>query len=99
MYHADAHACHGSPRNSMLVSMKPMDRRRFLIATAATAASLKSLAQSASSPSVPVASLTLHADQPGASVPRNFIGLSYETQQLSDPTYFSPRNEGLIREL
>jgi hypothetical protein len=70
---------------------KPMDRRRFLIATAATAASLKSFAQSPQSPT-----LTLHADKPGPVIPENFVGLSYETQQLSDPDFFSPANAGLI---
>jgi len=74
--------------------MKSMDRRRFLALTAATAVSLKSFAQSPQP-----ATLTLHPDQPGPTIPQNFIGLSYETQQLSDPTFFSPSNTGLITQL
>jgi len=67
-----------------------MNRRRFLAVSAAAAASLRSLAQ----PTKPA--LTIHADKPGPTVPTNFLGLSYETQQLSDPTFFSPRNTGLV---
>ena len=76
--------------------MKPMDRRRFLLLTAATATSLNTFAQATSSSA---ATLTLHTDRPGPKVPENFIGLSYETQQLSDPSFFSPANKGLIEQL
>jgi hypothetical protein len=77
--------------------MKSMDRRRFLLATAATATlpSLRVLAQATAQS----ASLKLHADQPGARVPENFIGLSYETYQLTDPSFFSIENTGLIQQL
>lgn len=34
-----------------------------------------------------------------ARVPESFLGLSYETQQLSDPTFFSPANTGLVARL
>jgi hypothetical protein len=94
-----------------------MDRRRFVIASAATAASWKSFAQnfpanggpSRSSPApqlarppapegpvLQTATLALHADQPGPVIPANFVGLSYETQQLSEPNFFSPANTGLV---
>jgi hypothetical protein len=100
--------------------MSRMDRRRFVIASAATAASWKSFAQnfpanggpSPSSPApqlarppapkepvVQTATLTLHPDQPGPVVPHNFVGLSYETQQLSDLNFFSPANKGLVTQL
>jgi hypothetical protein len=74
--------------------MQSMDRRRFLALTAATATlpSLKLFAQATTT----TATLTLLPGQPGVRVPKNFIGLSYETQQLSDPTFFSPKNTGLI---
>jgi hypothetical protein len=75
--------------------MKFMDRRRFLLTTAATAATLPSLRALAQSPAA-VAKLTLHPDASGPTVPQNFIGLSYETQQLSDPAFFSANNEGLV---
>ncbi len=74
-----------------------MDRRRFLIASAATAAaaSLKSLGQTLTNAPYQVKP-TLHPDKPGSAIPANFVGLSYETQQLSDPTFFAPANSGLI---
>jgi hypothetical protein len=67
-----------------------MDRRYFIALTAATLPALRSLAQA------PASNLVLHTDKPGPTVPANFVGLSYETQQLSDPTFFSPQNTGLI---
>ncbi len=75
-----------------LLAMKPIDRRRFLLTgTAAALHALPSLAQSAQ----PVL-LTLHPERAKAVVPSSFVGLSYETQQLSDPGFFSPKNTGLI---
>jgi hypothetical protein len=74
--------------------MKKMDRRRFLIASAAAAASLKVLAQAAPQP----AKLTLHLDQAGPAIPANFAGLSYEKQHLSDPNFFSAGNAGLVKQ-
>jgi hypothetical protein len=71
--------------------MKSLDRRRFLALTAATATSLKFFAQTPQPTTI-----QLHPDHPGAHVPENFIGLSYETNQLTDPTFFSPENTGLI---
>ena len=73
--------------------MSFMNRRHFLAITAATLPTLKSLAQT---PVPPAVSLTLHPDQPGHLIPANYFGLSYETQQLSDPTFFSSANTGLI---
>jgi hypothetical protein len=72
-----------------------MDRRRFLALSAATATlpRLKAFAQA------PAATLTLHPDKPGPTVPANFIGLSYETQQLSDPSFFTAANTGLVARL
>jgi len=78
--------------------MKKMDRRRFLTATASATTfafpAVKALAQAASAP----ATLTLHPDQPGPTLPANYIGLSYEIEQLSDPSFFSPANAGLIEQ-
>jgi hypothetical protein len=70
-----------------------MDRRRFLIAGAAVAATLKSFAQSSGTH---LARLTIHAEKTGLQIPENFVGLSYETQQLSDPNFFSAANTKLI---
>jgi hypothetical protein len=76
--------------------MKKMDRRRFVIVSAAAAASLKSFGQAASGGGAQAATLTLYPDRPGPAIPANFVGLSYETQQLSQPDFFSPANTGLI---
>ena len=75
----------------MLFPMPILNRRRFLVTTAAAATSLRALAQAA--PTKP-ATLKFDPTKPGPTVPSNFIGLSYETQQLSDPTFFSPQNTG-----
>ena len=76
--------------------MKSMDRRRFLLASAATAAlpSFHALAQATTT----TATLKLHPSEPGPRVPDNFIGLSYETNQLTEPSFFSPENTGLIEQ-
>ena len=76
--------------------MKLMNRRGFLAATAAAAATLTSLRSLAQATAGQAATLKLHLDQPGPVVPRDFVGLSYETQQLSDPGFFSAANSGLI---
>jgi hypothetical protein len=72
-----------------------MDRRRFLLATAATAAlpTLKSFAQATTT-----ATLKLHPGETGPRIPDNFIGLSYETNELTNPPFFSPENTGLIEQ-
>jgi hypothetical protein len=78
--------------------MKLMNRRRFL-ATTAAAASLPSLRSLAQATAGQAATLKLHLDRPGPVVPRDFVGLSYETQQLSDPSFFLAANSGLIAQL
>jgi hypothetical protein len=70
-----------------------MDRRRFLIAGAAAVVTARSFAQDSSAR---VAKLTLYPNKAGFTIPENFVGLSYETQQLSDAHFFSPANQGLI---
>jgi hypothetical protein len=70
-----------------------IDRRRFLLASAATAA-LPTLSRFAHAATAS-ATLKLHGAT-GPHVPANFIGLSYETQQLTTPDFFSIENTGLI---
>jgi len=73
------------------------NRRRFLQSAATLSAfahpALRAIAQTASTQA---AKLTL--GQPGPSVPANYIGLSYEIEQLSDPSFFSASNTGLIEQ-
>ena len=74
------------------------DRRRFLRSAATVSAlahpAIRAIAQSSSAP----ATLTLHPEQPGPTLPPNYIGLSYEIEQLSDPSFFSASNTGLIEQ-
>lgn len=72
-----------------------MDRRRFLITGAAAAVTARSLAQNSNAR---VARFTLYPNKIGFTIPENFVGLSYETQQLSDTHFFSPANQELIAE-
>jgi len=74
----------------------PISRRRFLAASAATAAlpSLRLFGQATAAQ--PTATLTLRPNDNTSRVPANFIGLSYETQELSTPDFFSAQNTGLI---
>jgi hypothetical protein len=74
--------------------MNQLDRRRFLLTASAAAASLTTLPLFGAGNKSAV--LTLHPDQPGPTIPANFLGLSYETQQLADPSFFSAANTGLM---
>ncbi len=79
--------------------MSLLPRRRFLqtVAAATAAAATPSLfAQANAAKSGPSARLRLHPDQPGPKVPGNFIGLSYELEELTLPQTFSVENTGLI---
>jgi hypothetical protein len=79
--------------------MKKMDRRSFLrtsaAATAFAAPAVRSLAQAAAAGAT---TLKLHPGQHGPTIPANYVGLSYEIEQLSDPTFFSANNTGLIEQ-
>ncbi len=76
--------------------MSSLDRRRFLKTSAAAAActtpTLRMLAQARPN----AAPLTLHPEHNGPEVPASFIGLSYEVEQLADPSFFAAANTGLI---
>jgi hypothetical protein len=67
-----------------------MNRREFVAGAAALAAASRLHAQGASS-----AALTFGA-KAGSAVPADFAGLSYESAQLANPSFFSPANKGLI---
>lgn len=70
-----------------------MDRRKFLLgATALAAASRWSSAQSSDQrPSLMIGSAL------PISVPKDFVGLSYESAQLANPEFFSVKNKELVR--
>lgn len=69
-----------------------MNRREFLTAVAATAAAttLPSIAQSPAT-----AQLEIESTE-GPTIPLDFTGLSYETAQLANPSFFSAENHALI---
>ena len=58
-----------------------------------TAAATRLRAQSAAA-----VTLKVPAEVEGPHMPEDFVGLSYEVQQLLDPTFFSAENAGLIRQ-
>lgn len=73
--------------------MKKISRRRF-VATAAlsvAAARMRVYGQGASR-----VTLAIPHQAGGARIPVDFVGLSYEVQQLANPEFFSIRNTGLI---
>jgi hypothetical protein len=72
-----------------------LTRREFLAAAAYTAAAARLHARGQSKDRV---ALAIPSEATGPHVPVDFVGLSYEVQQLSDPTFFSAQNSGLIRE-
>lgn len=72
-----------------------LTRRRFLATAACTVAATRLQAQGQSKVRV---ALSIPNEATGPRMPIDFIGLSYEVQQLVDPSFFSAQNSGLIRE-
>jgi hypothetical protein len=71
-----------------------LTRRRFLATAVCTMAAARLHSQGQSRVRV---ALSIPKDATGPHMPIDFVGLSYEVQQLSDPTFFSTQNSGLIR--
>src|SRR6202049_1963737 len=72
-----------------------LTRRRFLATAAGTVAAARLHAQGQSKVRV---ALSIPREATGPHMPMDFVGLSYEVQQLRDPSFFSAQNSGLIRE-
>jgi hypothetical protein len=72
-----------------------LTRRRFLATAACTMAAARLHSQGQSKVRV---ALSIPKDATGPQMPIDFVGLSYEVQQLADPSFFSAQNSGLIRE-
>jgi hypothetical protein len=72
-----------------------LTRRKFLATAACTVVAARLHAQGQSKVRV---ALAIPGEATGPHMPVDFVGLSYEVQQLSDPTFFSAQNSGLIRE-
>jgi len=75
--------------------MTIINRRHFLATAACAVAATRLGAQNKGNAR---AILTLPAEANGPNMPADFVGLSYEVQQLVDPNFFSPKNTGLVRE-
>jgi hypothetical protein len=72
-----------------------LTRRRFLATAACSMAAARLHAQGQSKVRV---ALSIPREATGPHMPIDFVGLSYEVQQLGDPSFFSAQNSGLIRE-
>jgi hypothetical protein len=72
-----------------------LTRRKFLVTAAGTLAAARLHAQGQNKVRV---ALAIPSDATGPHMPIDFVGLSYEVQQLADSSFFSPQNSGLIRE-
>jgi hypothetical protein len=75
--------------------MTMISRRRFLASAAFSLAATRLRAQS---PLEAKVALTIPTEPTGPQMPTDFVGLSYEVAQLTDPSFFSVDNTGLIRE-
>jgi len=82
-----------------------MSSRRQFLAHASAAAALAATHKlsaitklpSAQIPAPPTVKASLAVgNHLGLTIPRNFIGFSYETQQLTDPSFFTPANSQLV---
>ena len=84
------------PFSSLSMNKHSAARREFIINSSLTALGLL-LDRRVAAQAVPVA-LQVNTAAPGLPISRDFIGLSYENMQLEDPTFFSPKNTGLIEQ-
>jgi hypothetical protein len=76
--------------------MTMINRRRFLSNAGLSLAVAGLHAQGQNTAQV---TLTLPDEAAGPRMPEDFVGLSYEVQQLADPAFFSGGNTGLIEQL
>ena len=75
--------------------MTTISRRTFLATAACSIAATRLGAQSHTGAQI---TLAIPSQAAGPHMPADFVGLSYEVQQLADPGFFSGENLGLIRE-
>jgi len=72
-----------------------LTRRKFLATAASTVATAHLHVWDKGTVEV---ELSIPTDATGPHMPSDFVGVSYEVQQLTDPRFFSAHNSGLIRE-
>jgi hypothetical protein len=75
--------------------MTLLNRRKFLATAACSIAATRLRAQTHAPAEV---TLVIPAEAKGPHMPPDFVGLSYEVQQLVDPGFFSEKNTGLVRQ-
>jgi hypothetical protein len=75
--------------------MTTISRRRFLATAALSLAATRLQSQRGTGSQV---TLRLSAEAAGPHIPTDFVGLSYEVQQLADPSFFAASNIGLIQQ-
>jgi len=74
--------------------MTQFSRRQFLATSALSLAATRLRAQNRKQIQV---NLVIPAEATGARMPADFVGLSYEVEELANPAFFSPKNAALIR--
>jgi hypothetical protein len=74
--------------------MHTVSRRQFIATGTISIAALRLHAQNTQKVQ---AALTIPQEATGPHMPDDFVGLSYEVQQLTDSSFFSAENRGLIR--
>lgn len=87
--------CRGFGGASKLMAMANVTRRTFLASAAASVAAARLHSQT-SAPAE--ATLALPEEASGPQMPADFVGLSYEVQQLKNAGFFAETNAGLIRQ-
>lgn len=71
-------------------------RRSFLVGAATAAAFAQCPRWARGQNAASAVELNINLEKPLATVPSNFVGLSYESAQLGHPDFFSAQNTGLI---
>ena len=71
-----------------------LSRRQFIATSALSLAATRLRAQNRKQIQV---NLLVPAEATGARMPADFVGLSYEVEELANPAFFSPKNVALIR--
>lgn len=99
---AEARRSRHSPAGLKIKRGDTMDRREFLLRSAAVSGAVAwpaiawpSMSLSQSAPSS-AAELTLHPQPDAVKIPLTYSGLSYELAQLTDPAFFSAANRDLV---
>jgi hypothetical protein len=74
-----------------------MDRRSFVRGAGLSVAALASAVATRARAQVRALDLTIDSSKTLATMPQDFVGLSYESAQLADPAFFSAWNTTLVR--